>query len=83
MFNDGFDGLVDSSIDLCPSDLRADIDALNDRVYPQLNNGVYRAGFATTQLATSTTSEWPSRLNSASRLTPSFLPVSGYAPSIR
>jgi len=51
MFNSGFGELADSSIDLYPPDLRADIDALNDRVYPRLNNGVYRAGFATTQLA--------------------------------
>ena len=51
MFNSGFGGLADSSIDLYPADLRADIDALNASVYPRLNNGVYRAGFATTQLA--------------------------------
>ena len=34
-----------------PTALRAEIDALNDAVYPTLNNGVYRAGFATTQAA--------------------------------
>jgi glutathionyl-hydroquinone reductase len=51
MFNSGFGGLADSSIDLYPGDLRADIDALNNQVYPLLNNGVYRAGFATTRLA--------------------------------
>ena len=34
-----------------PSDLRAEIDALNARVYATVNNGVYRAGFATTQAA--------------------------------
>lgn len=51
MFNSGFGGLADSSVDLYTSDLRADIDALNDRIYRRLNNGVYRAGFATTQLA--------------------------------
>lgn len=39
------------SIDLYPEALRADIDALNERIYPALNNGVYRAGFATTQIA--------------------------------
>ncbi|MBN9221967.1 MAG: glutathione S-transferase family protein [Mesorhizobium sp.] len=51
MFNSGFGGLADQSIDLYPQALRADIDALNERIYPALNNGVYRAGFATTQVA--------------------------------
>ena len=51
MFNSGFGALADACIDLYPEDLRAGIDALNDRVYPRLNNGVYRAGFATTQQA--------------------------------
>jgi putative glutathione S-transferase len=34
-----------------PEALRTEIDAINARVYPTLNNGVYRAGFATTQEA--------------------------------
>ena len=51
MFNSGFGALADGQIDLYPEPLRADIDALNARVYPMLNNGVYRAGFATTQVA--------------------------------
>ena len=51
MFNSGFGALADDSVDLYPEDLRAEIDALNDAVYPALNNGVYRAGFATTQAA--------------------------------
>ena len=51
MFNSGFGALADASIDLCPEDLRAAIDALNAEVYGSLNNGVYRAGFATTQVA--------------------------------
>jgi len=51
MFNSGFGALTDASLDLYPADLRAGIDALNDEVYPSLNNGVYRAGFATTQEA--------------------------------
>jgi glutathionyl-hydroquinone reductase len=51
MFNSGFGKLADASIDLYPEDLRSAIDALNAEVYPSLNNGVYRAGFATTQLA--------------------------------
>jgi putative glutathione S-transferase len=49
MFNSGFGALADASIDLYPEDLRGEIDALNAEVYPALNNGVYRAGFATTQ----------------------------------
>jgi glutathionyl-hydroquinone reductase len=51
MFNAGFHPLADESVDLYPEDLRAEIDALNEAVYPTLNNGVYRAGFATTQAA--------------------------------
>ena len=50
MMNAGF-GALASGIDLYPDDLRVEIDALNDRIYPALNNGVYRAGFATTQVA--------------------------------
>jgi putative glutathione S-transferase len=51
MLNSGFGDLADPTYDLYPSDLREDIDALNARIYPKLNNGVYRAGFATTQVA--------------------------------
>ena len=51
MLNSGFGALADDSYDLYPEDLRGEIDALNDRIYPSLNNGVYRAGFATTQVA--------------------------------
>ena len=51
IFNSGFGALAENALDLYPEDLRAKIDALNDFVYPRLNNGVYRAGFATTQAA--------------------------------
>jgi glutathionyl-hydroquinone reductase len=51
MLNAGFGRLAGGTIDLYPHGLRADIDALNERIYPRLNNGVYRAGFATTQVA--------------------------------
>ena len=51
MLNSGFGDLADPSVDLYPAPLRNDIDALNEQIYPRLNNGVYRAGFATTQVA--------------------------------
>jgi putative glutathione S-transferase len=51
MFNSGFGALADPAIDLYPEALREEIDALNAHIYPRLNNGVYRAGFGTTQLA--------------------------------
>ena len=50
MFNSGF-GALASGPDLYPEDLAESIDALNQMIYPGLNNGVYRAGFATTQIA--------------------------------
>ena len=37
--------------DLYPSDLKKQVDAVNERVYRGVNNGVYRAGFATSQEA--------------------------------
>jgi putative glutathione S-transferase len=49
MLNSAFGALAGAALDLYPEDLRAEIDALNARIYPLLNNGVYRAGFATTQ----------------------------------
>ncbi len=51
MFGSAFDGLTGNSLDLRPSGLLDEIDAVNARTYPGLNNGVYRAGFATTQAA--------------------------------
>ena len=51
MFNSAFDGLTGSTKDYYPEALRAEIDALNDRIYDTVNNGVYKAGFATTQEA--------------------------------
>mgnify|MGYP004706505871 FL=1 len=51
MFNSGFGTLASPDYDLYPEALRSKIDALNDVLYARLNNGVYRAGFATTQLA--------------------------------
>lgn len=51
MFNTAFDELTGNTVDYYPHALRAEIDALNDLIYPTINNGVYRAGFATTQAA--------------------------------
>ena len=51
IFNSAFDGLTGNRLDLYPEPLRAKIDALNERIYPAVNNGVYRAGFATSQKA--------------------------------
>ena len=51
MFNSEFDDFTDSILDFYPEELRAEIDQINDFVYPKVNNGVYRAGFATTQEA--------------------------------
>lgn len=51
MFNSGFGALATQSVDLYPESLRAEIDALNGEIYPRLNNGVYRAGFATTAIS--------------------------------
>ncbi|MGI9539712.1 MAG: glutathione S-transferase family protein [Miltoncostaeaceae bacterium] len=46
-----FDAFTDSPLDLYPLELRAEIDEVNARVYDTVNNGVYRAGFATSQEA--------------------------------
>lgn len=51
MFNSGFGDLADSAIDLYPTELQSEIALLNAEIYPALNNGVYRAGFATTQIS--------------------------------
>lgn len=51
MFNSAFDNLTGNRDDYYPQALRENIDAINARVYKNINNGVYRAGFATTQKA--------------------------------
>jgi putative glutathione S-transferase len=51
MLNSAFDAFTDVHTDYYPAELRAEIDRVNDIVYPSVNNGVYRAGFATTQAA--------------------------------
>ena len=51
MFNSAFDDIGARSGDYYPAALRGEIDELNSRIYDTLNNGVYKAGFATTQQA--------------------------------
>lgn len=51
MFNSAFDHLTGNSFDFWPEALRDDIEAVNARIYDTVNNGVYKAGFATTQAA--------------------------------
>ena len=51
MLNSAFDDFGNSDLDFYPEALREEIDKINDIVYHNVNNGVYRAGFATTQKA--------------------------------
>ncbi len=51
MLNSAFDDLSGEHSDYYPQPLRADIDELNQLIYDNINNGVYRAGFATSQPA--------------------------------
>jgi putative glutathione S-transferase len=49
MLNSEFAGIAGNDTDYYPQDLRKEIDAVNEHVYDDINNGVYKAGFATTQ----------------------------------
>ena len=49
MFNSAFNRFTSSTLDLYPEALRKDIDELNTFIYENVNDGVYRAGFATSQ----------------------------------
>jgi glutathionyl-hydroquinone reductase len=51
MLNSAFDAFTDVRTDYYPASLRDAIDSINSLVYENVNNGVYRAGFATTQSA--------------------------------
>ncbi len=51
MFDSAFGAWADNSVELRPAPLRDEIDALNAVIYEEVNNGVYRAGFARTQAA--------------------------------
>ncbi|HEM5490779.1 TPA: glutathione S-transferase family protein [Streptococcus suis] len=49
MFNTAFNDITGNHDDYYPEHLQAEIDAMNDFVYPNINNGVYKAGFSTNQ----------------------------------
>ncbi|WP_432454149.1 glutathione S-transferase family protein [Agarivorans sp. QJM3NY_29] len=51
MLNSAFDHLTGSKLDLYPAELAEQIDTLNEQIYHLLNNGVYKAGFASSQFA--------------------------------
>lgn len=51
IFNTGFNDITGNQDDYYPADLRDEINAINDRVYDTVNNGVYKCGFAETQKA--------------------------------
>jgi glutathionyl-hydroquinone reductase len=51
MLNSEFADVAGDSPDFYPKPLRAEIDRLNDLIYANVNNGVYRCGFAKTQAA--------------------------------
>lgn len=51
MFNSGFDAMTGNHDDYYPDDLQDEIETLNAGIYSNVNNGVYKAGFATTQQA--------------------------------
>ncbi len=51
MFNSAFVDIVGETTDYYPEELRGEIDAINDVVYANINNGVYRTGFASSQEA--------------------------------
>jgi len=51
MLNSAFDAFTNERTDYYPAELRPEIDAINDEVFQNVNNGVYRCGFASTQEA--------------------------------
>jgi len=51
MFNTAFNGLTGNQLDFYPEAYRDEIDAINQRIYDTLNNGVYMSGFAQNQTA--------------------------------
>ncbi len=51
MFNSAFNALTGNTLDFYPDELRGKIDDMNERIYHDINNGVYKSGFASTQSA--------------------------------
>ena len=51
MLNTAFNAVSNNELDFYPAHLRGEIDAINERVYHTINNGVYKCGFATSQEA--------------------------------
>ncbi len=51
MLNSEFKGIAGDDVDFYPAPLRAEIDRVNATIYPNINNGVYRCGFARSQEA--------------------------------
>ena len=51
MFNSAFNQLTGNTLDFYPAELRSEIDAVNERIYHDINNGVYKSGFASSQTA--------------------------------
>jgi putative glutathione S-transferase len=51
MFNTAFNDITGNLLDFYPEQLRSDIDEINELVYNKINNGVYKSGFATSQVS--------------------------------
>ena len=51
MLNSEFDAIAGDDTDFYPKPMRAEIDRLNEAIYANVNNGVYRCGFAKSQAA--------------------------------
>ncbi|MEO0391542.1 MAG: glutathione S-transferase family protein [Pseudomonadota bacterium] len=51
MFNSAFNALTGNTEDYWPAEMRDEIEEVNARIYDQVNNGVYKSGFATSQEA--------------------------------
>lgn len=51
MFNSAFNHITGNTLDFWPEELREEIEPVNARIYDTVNNGVYKSGFATTQVA--------------------------------
>src|SRR5262249_9041167 len=77
MLNSEFAGVADAGTDLYPQPLRAEIDPLNEAIYANVNNGVYRCGFAKPRSTNSTSGFRAGAICSAAR---SRRPIGGSFP---